>query len=72
MPDVRRITGVPAFWAQVSQRSGHSVLGSVLPSTVRTEDGDKEKLLTTGSHKFYSAYRDAWLSAEDLEIGELL
>jgi hypothetical protein len=56
----------------VSQRSGHSVLGSVLPSTVRTEDGDKEKLLTTGSHKFYSAYRDAWLSAEDLEIGELL
>jgi hypothetical protein len=44
----------------------------VVEVTIRDAQGREERIRPTGLHKFYSATRDDWLSAADLEIGEQL
>jgi hypothetical protein len=44
----------------------------VVELTIRDAQGREETIRPTGLHKFYSATRDDWLSATDLETGEQL
>jgi hypothetical protein len=40
--------------------------------TLADDKGRQEQVRPTGSHKFYSVSRKAWVSAKDLELGEEL
>ena len=44
----------------------------VFELTIKDATGQNETVHTTGFHKFYSATRDAWISANELRQGEQL